>query len=72
MPKQSKYILLTRLDSDDMLTHKAIEEIQKEEYNDIEAIIYENGYVLLSGQMPSIFRRIKWHIGKLLTNLKLW
>ena len=63
-----KYILLTRLDSDDLIAKDFIEIIQKQEIKERKALICKKGYVFFVNK-PSLFRRIKWRLGQILTEL---
>jgi len=64
----SKYIICSRVDSDDLLNKDYIEITQKMAKPNI-ALICKNGYVIFSGESPPIFRRIKWKIGQIYTKL---
>lgn len=64
-------VLLSKIDSDDMISKDYIELTQKQAKFEKMAIICKNGYVLFSGGSPTILRRIKWAIGRLLTKLKI-
>jgi len=60
------FVLITKLDSDDMLSRDAIKEIQLYQLRERGGLIYEKGYVLFH-ESPSFYRRIKWEIGKFIT-----
>jgi len=57
------------MDSDDMYHKNAIEEIQSCKLEKRKGLLYNKGYVLFH-ESPSLYRRIKWKIGKLITKLK--
>jgi len=68
--KSLKFVYLTKLESDDAYHKSVIDEIQQQMAEERKAFVYNKGYIL-SYKKPSMIRRIRWFIGKLLTKLKL-
>ena len=67
---ERKFVILTKLESDDMYREDVIEKIQSCALKERGGLVCNKGYVLFY-DTPSLYRRIKWEIGKLLTKLKL-
>ena len=65
-----KFVLMTKLESDDTYHKEMIDIIQGYELRERGGLVCDRGYVLFCDK-PSIRRRIRWEIGKLATKLKL-
>ena len=69
--KNEDIVLLTRLDSDDMIEEDMVSMIQRHKFKPRQALTCKKGFLLSSGEKPSIFIRTRWWIGRLLTKLKI-
>ena len=61
-------ILISRVDSDDLLNKDFIDQIQKQEYKERRILICDKGYVLFLDS-PPILKRIKWKIGEMINKI---
>ncbi len=62
---QFKGVLISRIDSDDMFSENYIELVQQKQFKTKRALILKKGYVLFC-KAPSILKRIKWRIGRII------
>lgn len=60
------FILISRLESDDMYHKEMIADIQKQEIKGRSAIIVPKGYLLCHAKV-SILKRLKWKLGKIIS-----
>ena len=65
---EKRFVILTKIESDDMYRKDVVEEIQHQLAKERSAFVCDEGYVL-SHEKPPIVRRIKWEIGKLYTRI---
>lgn len=61
-------IYFTRIDSDDMVGSKFIEEVQRIPFKANTIIVLDKGYLLAEAN-PPLMRRIRWWIGRNLNKL---
>ena len=62
-----KGVIVSRIDSDDMFHEKYFEEVRNKQFKSKRALVCKRGYVLFSGDRPSLLKRLKWFIGKTIT-----
>ena len=62
-----KGVLITRIDSDDLFHKNYFEEVRNKQFKSKRALVCKKGYVLFSGDKPSLLKRLKWRVGRLLS-----
>ena len=68
--EKRRFVLVTRIDSDDMFRKNMIELVQGYVPRIKQAYVCDKGLVLIH-RKPSILRRARWALGRLLTKIKI-